>query len=90
LRETPKSNAFLSLIEGLDANGLIYDRRFSSVRERAVKSLKVWLEFYLASPRKFRALNKTQYRRTRRLLMRLEPFPRNTSSCFYLLLGIAP
>jgi hypothetical protein len=90
LRETPKSNAFLSLIEGLDANGLIYDRRFSSVRERVVKSLKAWLRFYLASPMDFRSRDKEQYKRTRRLLMRLEPFPHNTRSCFYLLLGIAP
>jgi hypothetical protein len=90
LREIPKSAAFLNLIESLAANGLIYDHRFSRVRERTVKSLKAWLGFYLASPREFRMRNKRQYKSTRRLLMRLEPFPRNTRSCFYLLLGIPP
>jgi hypothetical protein len=90
LREIRKSRAFLTLIESLDANGLIYDRRFASVRERAGKSLKAWLKFYLDSPREFRSRNRLQYKKTRRLLLRLEPFPRNTRSCFYLLLGVPP
>lgn len=90
LRDPPKSRALLRLLGTLNTNGLIYDHRFASVRERAVASLKAWLKFYLDSPKEFRSRNKAQYRRTRRLLLRLEPFPHKARSCFRLLLGFSP
>ena len=80
----------LALFERMEGNHSIYELRYRHVKTMALKSLNNWLARYMAQPRAVRRDYRSQYKRTRKLVLRLERFPTKLLRCGQLLVRIKP